>query len=151
MPITLRGMSLDYLRMYQAKMAHQAARNVTQDPAWEESRDFPEVSFPPVIVISGGSMFSGRIAGPDGYNARMRGLLKAAPDSDPEILEGLLDMYPARTVFRPEQLAADEPVYFEHLYLIDVRSYQGHRVINLPALSLRFSAIDGWNIGELPE
>ncbi|UTA50384.1 hypothetical protein MSS93_11710 [Deinococcus radiodurans] len=81
----------------------------------------------------------------------MRGLLKAAPDSDPEILEGLLDMYPARTVFSPEQLTADEPVYFEHLYLIDVRSYQGHRVINLPALSLRFSAIDGWNIGELPE
>ena len=144
-------MSIDNLRMYQAKMAREAARTVTRDPKWQEGREFPEVSFPPVIVLTGGTMISGRIAGPDGYNARLRGVLRAAQGSDPEIVRGLLDMFPPQTVYTAEQLDAQDPVYFEHLYLIDVRTYQGQRTFHLPALSIRFDAIDGWNIGELPE
>lgn len=146
---SLASMSVDYLRMYQAQMAHQAARTVLSDPQWREGMEFPEVSFPPVIILTGGNILSGRIAGPDGYHARMRNLVRSAPGSDLKVVEGLLALFPANSVFTRAQLRSDEPVYFEHLYLVDVRSYQSGHTINLPGLTIRFDAIDGWSLGEL--
>ncbi|SEJ62684.1 hypothetical protein SAMN04488058_11260 [Deinococcus reticulitermitis] len=144
-------MSIDYLRFYQASLTRKAARSVMEDPERDPNEEFPEVSFPPVIVLSGGTLISGRIAGPDGYNARLRQVLRQAPGSDPEALEDLMVMFPAQTVLSREQLASEELPSFEHLYLVDVRTYQGTRVINIPAFVVRFDAIDGWNIGVLPQ